>query len=232
VTRSAPLAAHRQIPGEGDHVPHAIDCAGMAAERSNEEWVKVLGQRSPETDAAHADLRAFLVRGLHRALRGRPAALPLTEDFAQEALLRIARDLGQFRGESKFTTWALAIAIRVAFNELRRTRWRDVSLDDLMDAQGFTVTETALDDPARSLSRKQVLEILESALDELTVKQRHVLVAELRGVPQEVLASRMGMSRNALYKLGHDGRKRMKQTLLASGWSWTELERALRPEGG
>jgi RNA polymerase sigma-70 factor, ECF subfamily len=204
----------------------------MGSERSNAEWVRLLGQSGPEADAAHSDLRVFLVRGLQRALRGRPAALQLAEDFAQDAILRIARDLGQFRGESKLTTWALAVAIRVAFNELRRARWRDVSLDDLMDAKGFTITSTSPDDPEQSLARKQILAVLESALDALTVKQRQVLVAELRGVPQELLAARMGVSRNALYKLGHDGRKRMKQALLASGWSWDQLERALRPEGG
>jgi RNA polymerase sigma-70 factor, ECF subfamily len=203
----------------------------MGPERSNEEWVKLLGQGGPETDAAHSDLRVFLVRGLQRALQGRPAALQLAEDFAQDSMLHITRNLGQFRGESRFTTWALAIAIRVAFNEMRRTRWRDVSLDDLMDAKAFTITDTSLDDPERSLARKQILEILESALQELTLKQRQVLVAELRGVPQEELAIRMGMTRNALYKLGHDGRKRMKQKLIASGWSWDQMDWALRPEG-
>jgi RNA polymerase sigma-70 factor (ECF subfamily) len=93
------------------------------------------------------------------------------------------------------------------------------------------MTNPSLDDPERSLARKQILEVFESALHELTLKQRQVLMAELRGVPQEELAIRMGMTRNALYKLGHDGRKRMKQKLLASGWSWDQMDWALRPEG-
>jgi DNA-directed RNA polymerase specialized sigma24 family protein len=59
----------------------------------------------------------FLVRGLQRALREGPA-LQLAEDFAQDAMLHITRDLGQFRSD-RFTTWALAIAIRVEFNEVR-----------------------------------------------------------------------------------------------------------------
>jgi RNA polymerase sigma-70 factor, ECF subfamily len=205
----------------------------MRAERSNEEWVKLLQQSGPETDAAYAELRVFLVRGLQRALQGRPTGLQLAEDFAQDSMLHITRNLKQFRGESRFTTWALAIAIRVAFNEMRRSRWRDVSLDALMNADGFAkaIADTSVDDPERSLARKEILEILDDALDELTPKQRQILIAELRGVPQEQLAIRMGMTRNALYKLGHDGRKRMKQKLLAFGLSWDQLDWALQPQG-
>jgi RNA polymerase sigma-70 factor, ECF subfamily len=205
----------------------------MRSERSNEEWVKLLQQSGPETDAAYLELRVILVRGLQRALQGRPTALHLAEDFAQDSMLHITWNLSQFRGESRFTTWALAIAIRVAFNEMRRSRWRDVSLDALMGADGFAnaITDTSVDDPERSVARKQILETLDAALHELTPKQRQILMAELRGVPQEQLAIRMGMTRNALYKLGHDGRKRMKQKLLASGLSWDQLDWALQAEG-
>jgi RNA polymerase sigma-70 factor, ECF subfamily len=208
-----------------------LDC--MRAERSNEEWLKLLQQSGPETDAAYAELRAFLVRGLQKALQGRPTALDLAEDFAQDSMVHITRHLSRFRGDSRFTTWALAIAIRVAFNEMRRSRWRDVSLDALMGADGFAsaITNTSADDPERSLARKEILEKLDAALRELTPKQRQILMGELRGVPQEQLAIQMDMTRNALYKLGHDGRKRMKQTLLKSGLSWDQLDWALQPEG-
>jgi RNA polymerase sigma-70 factor, ECF subfamily len=205
----------------------------MVSKRSNEEWVKLLRQNGPETDAAYSELHAFLVRGLQRALQGRAAALHLVEDFAQDSMLHIRRNLSQFRGESRFTTWAMAIAIRVAFNEMRRSRWRDVSLDELMGADRLPnlITDASVDGPERTLARNEVLDILDAALRELTLKQRQVLMAELRGVPQEELAIRMGMTRNALYKLGHDGRKRLKQKLLASGLSWDQIDWALQPEG-
>lgn len=193
----------------------------------------MLRQSGPETDAAYSELRVFLVRGLQRALHGRPAALHLVEDFAQDSMLHITRNLSQFRGESRFTTWALAVAIRVAFNEMRRSRWRDVSLDALMGADGFAkaITDASVNGPERSLARKEILETLDATLRDLTLKQQQVLMAELRGVPQEELAIRMGMTRNALYKLGHDGRKRLKQKLLASGLSWDQIDWALRQEG-
>jgi RNA polymerase sigma-70 factor, ECF subfamily len=205
----------------------------MGSERSNEQWVTLLQQSGPESDAAFSELRVFLVRGLQRALQERPTALQLAEDFAQDSMLHITRNLSQFRGDSRFTTWALAIAIRVAFNEMRRSRWRDVSLDALMSADGFAnvITDMSAEDPERSVARKEILEKLDAALYALTPKQRQILMAELRGVPQEQLAVRMGMTRNALYKLGHDGRKRMKQALLASGLTWGQLDWALQPEG-
>jgi RNA polymerase sigma-70 factor, ECF subfamily len=205
----------------------------MGSKRSNEEWVKLLRQSGPETDAAYSELHGFLIRGLQRALQGRPKAFHLVEDFAQDSMLHITRNLSQFRGESRFTTWALAIAIRVAFNEMRRSRWRDVSLDALMGADSFAkeITDTSVDGPERSLARKEILDTLDVALYELTLKQRQVLMAELRGVPQEELAIRMGVTRNALYKLGHDGRKRLKQKLLTSGLSWDQIDWALQPEG-
>jgi len=204
----------------------------MDSARSNEEWVQLLRQSGPQTDVAYAELHGFLVQGLHRALQGRPTALQLVEDFAQDSMLHITRNMDQFRGESRFTTWALAIAMRVAFNEMRRSRWRDVSLEALMGADGFTkaIMDTSGGDPERSLARKEFLATLDAALHELTPKQQQVLIAELRGVPQEELAIWMGMTRNALYKLGHDGRKRLKQKLLASGLSWDQIDWALQLE--
>jgi RNA polymerase sigma-70 factor (ECF subfamily) len=205
----------------------------MSSERSNEDWVKSLRQSGPETDSAHSELHSFLVRGLQRALKGRPAALQLAEDFAQDSMLHITRNLSQFRGDSRFTTWALAIAIRLAFNEMRRSRWRDVSLDGMMGGNGFVnaIRDTSVGEPERLLARKEILEILDSAVNELTPKQRQVMFAELKGVPQVELAIRMGITRNALYKLGHDARKRMKQKLLASGLTWDQLDWAMKPTG-
>jgi RNA polymerase sigma-70 factor (ECF subfamily) len=205
----------------------------MGPTRLNEEWVTLLRESGPDAEAAYSELRLFLVRGLQKALQGRPTALHLVEDFAQDAMLQITRNLTQFRGESRFTTWALAIAIRVAFNEMRRSRWRDVSLDPLMAVDGFAkvIADTSVEPPERALARKEVLETLDAALRELTAKQRQVLIAELRGVPQEELAIRMATTRNALYKIGHDGRKRLKRTLVASGLSWDQIDWALQPQG-
>ena len=96
-------------------------------ERNNEEWLAAL--RGPEKEAALGDLRGLLVRGLRAALHGRVGGVePSVEDFVQEALLKILDNLDSFRGESRFTVWAQKICVRTAFAEMRRSRWRDVSL--------------------------------------------------------------------------------------------------------
>jgi hypothetical protein len=67
--------------------------------RNNEEWLAAL--RGPEKEAALADLRGLLVRGLRAALHGRVGGVePSVEDFAQEALLKILDNLDSFRGRA------------------------------------------------------------------------------------------------------------------------------------
>jgi RNA polymerase sigma-70 factor (ECF subfamily) len=99
-------------------------------ERINEDWLADL--RGPNPDAALADLYDLLVRGLRAAFGGYGGGVEADfGDFAQEALIKITGNLDSFRGESRFTTWAQKIAMNVALTELKRRRWRDVSLQDL-----------------------------------------------------------------------------------------------------
>ena len=101
-------------------------------ERTNEQWLTEL--RGPNPDEPLSDLYDLLVRGLRAALGGRVGGADADiEDFAQEALLKIMSNLDSYRGESRFTTWAKKIAMNVALTELKRRRWRDVSLQDLLD---------------------------------------------------------------------------------------------------
>lgn len=192
------------------------------AERTNGEWLAAL--RGPERDEALADLRAFLVRGLRYALASYSNVSEANlEDFAQDALLKILKGLDSFRGESRFTTWAQKIAIRVAFTELRRRRWRDVSLDQLTEARGADfIPDSSVDPsagPEKQAVQRQVLGTLRQLIaTELTDKQRQALVAvRIHGMPMEEVAHRMGTNRNALYKLLHDARQRLKKRLLAKG---------------
>ena len=193
-------------------------------ERTNEEWLAAL--RGPERDEALADLRVFLVRGLRYALAGRSGVDEATlEDFAQDALLRILKGLNSFRGESRFTTWAQKIAVNVAFTELRRRHWQDVSLDDVGVREDTDFIPKTLADPSagpeQQALQRAMLSTLRRLIDtELTDKQRQALVAaRIHGMPLEEVARRMGTNRNALYKLLHDARQRLKKRMLAEGLS-------------
>jgi RNA polymerase sigma-70 factor (ECF subfamily) len=199
--------------------------------RSNQEWLEALGSRGPEREAALQELRAILLAGLRRALRGwvRTSGREfdaLAEDFVQESLLRILSSLGSFQGLSRFTTWAQKIAVHVALTELRRRRWKDVSLEGALEEEPAALL---LEDPApgpeesaeRSLSVEWILRLV---AEELTDKQRRAVAAVLLGgLPVEEAARRLGTNRNALYKLIHDARLRLKRRLAREGVSVAEL---------
>ena len=191
-------------------------------ERSNQEWLADL--RGPQREGALADLRAFLARGLRYALASRSDVDDESiEDFVQDALLKILDNLDSFRGESKFTTWAQKIAVNVSFTELRRRRWQDISLDEIVDAQGTDFVPDMLIDhsarPDQQATQHIFLETLGRLINtELTEKQRQALVAvQIQGMPLEEVARRMGSNRNAMYKLLHDARQRLKKQLEAGG---------------
>jgi RNA polymerase sigma-70 factor (ECF subfamily) len=188
-------------------------------ERTNEEWLAEL--RGLGREEALADLRSFLMRGLRYALAGRASVTEADlEDFAQDALLKVLAGLDSFRGESRFTTWAHKIAVHAAFTELRRCRWQEVSLQDLVaqyDDGDFT--PAALTDPSFSPEQRAVQRMLMEMLqrliaEELTGRQRQAMIAVvIGGMPLEEVARRMGTNRNALYKLLHDARQRLKKRM-------------------
>src|ERR671932_722150 len=186
-------------------------------ERSNAQWLAAL--QSPKKDEALADLRTVLVRGLRAVLRGQASkAEPLVEDFVQEALIKILDNLDSFRGESRFTTWAQKIAVRTCFAEMRRRKWRDVSLEEtiLRHEESETTPTDQLANPERVATQRVIMRQFRRFIDEeLTDRQRKALLAALGEMPLEEIAQRMGTNRNALYKLLHDARKRLKRRMTA-----------------
>ena len=195
-------------------------------ERTNEQWLAEL--REPNSGEALADLYDLLVRGLRAALGGYGGGVEANvEDFAQEALIKITGNLDSFRGESRFTTWAQKIAMNVALTELKRRRWRDVSLQDLVagrEAADRGPADTQLT-PEQLAYQNTVLEELSRVVDEdLTDRQREAVVAViLEAMPISEVAKRMGTNQNALYKLLHDARRKLKRHMEAAGFSPQEV---------
>jgi RNA polymerase sigma-70 factor (ECF subfamily) len=199
----------------------------MVNQRTNEKWLLDLRCEGDIQAAALEDLRKIILRGLPFALASHlPASHPehqsLIEEVAQDTLLRVLDRLDTFEGRSQFTTWVHKIAIRMAFSELRRRRWRDVSLEDRMeneDSPGMPEPADPSASPEAIIERDDLLlRINRIVQEELTDKQRMALQAvALKGMPMEEVAHRMDMQRNALYKLLHDARKRLKQRLEEEG---------------
>lgn len=195
------------------------------SERTNEAWLADLRAEGPTRDAALQDLLSWLQRRLLYFLRDRSDLASRDEDelrqlagdFAQESVLMILQNLDQFAGRSKFTTWATKIAMNQALGELRRARWRDFSLEQLTAQGDFEPIFLGADQatPERQAVRQAVLDTVMNVLqNEISPRQRQALYARLvLDVPIELLAQHMETNVNALYKLIHDARKRLKARL-------------------
>jgi RNA polymerase sigma-70 factor (ECF subfamily) len=206
----------------------------MTNVRDNETWLRDLRAGGAQRDAALADLLALLLRALPQGLSRflspeNPAFESLVQDTAQETLLRVLDGLDTFEGRSHFTTWAYKISVRIALNELRRRRWRDVSLAGLVEAESndSVPRQFASPDPGPEtiVERADILQrVQEIIVEELTERQRAAMYAiNIQGVSLEEVARRMGTNRNALYKLLHDARLRLKHRLERENLSPKEL---------
>lgn len=203
-------------------------------QRTNQAWLKALRATGPSYDQAIADLHQILLNGLQRGMLHRinttaPEFETQAEDFVQEALLRILDNLDSFAGRSRFTTWAHKIAASVTYTELRRKRWRDPSLDAMMETESGIYTPSFMADPApRPEKRAEQAEILQRVnqiiQQELSDKQRTALVASvLEGRSGSEVADLMEMNANAVYKLIYDARARLKALLTEEGLSPEEI---------
>ncbi|MGB6043777.1 MAG: sigma-70 family RNA polymerase sigma factor [Pirellulales bacterium] len=226
--RSGPWDRRSSLLDLGDQAMEARSSEVTIMQRTNESWIACLAGDSTDREPALSDLRILLLRGLRRSFADRPHAdESLLEDVIQEALLRVLDRIGQFEGRSQFLTWAITIAIRVAYTELRRRHWKDVSLDQILEdtAHGDLQTVVTSTRPEAATKLEALIEDMYRIIDtDLTKKQRTALLAELKGMPLEEIGRRMGSNRNAIYKLTHDARKRLKQGLEAAGYSVDDLQ--------
>lgn len=207
----------------------------MTESRSNSEWTSALRADGPEQERALADLRGYLVSGLQRGLTKwleaySPELEALAEDATQEALVRILDRLDSFEGRSQFTTWAYKVAINIALSDLRRKQWQDVSLEEMLEPKKEIDAGRSLRGeqvgPEQTVEQQELLaRISEIIEDELTPRQLSLMkAAVLQNIPMEALAQKLDVNRNALYKMMHDARLKLKRRLVLEG---LDLEKVL-----
>lgn len=199
-----------------------------ARTRTNEEWIADLRAAGPAREAALDDLRLVLANGLRRGLIGQidtaaPEFDALVDDFIQEASLKVLDNLDSFAGRSLFTTWANKIALNIGLTELRRKRWRDMSLDRLTQTEDGEYTPSFMADPAPRpedlTERRELMKYVSRLInEELTEKQRTALTAAvIQGRPLSEVAYMMDSNQNAVYKLVFDARQRLRRRLAEDG---------------
>jgi RNA polymerase sigma-70 factor (ECF subfamily) len=201
---------------------------------SNDSWLADLTDGGPAGQLALARLREVLLRATRRQVQRLRHLLPgagatdledLAQQAANDALVAVLDKLGTFEGRSRFTTWAYKFGVFHAGAAVRRQAWRhrEVPLMDTLTVVDRAPTPEALSEAA------QLADAVRAAIvTELTPHQRRVVLALLvDGVPIDVLADRLGSTRNALYKTLHDARRRLRAALTDSGLLDTSSDRSM-----
>jgi RNA polymerase sigma-70 factor, ECF subfamily len=198
----------------------------VAAERESEQWVEELQPGHPRRDEAVAKLHDVLLRVAYHELsrrRGQLASISgpelddLAEQAADDALMNVLAKLDDFRGLSRFTTWAYKFAMFEVSGKVARHTWlrHPPSRDELVFER---IPDSLAPRPGDRLERQELFKALAAAIGELTERQREVFVAiALNEMPIDVLAVRLGTNRNAIYKNLFDARRNLRATMAAAG---------------
>ncbi|MFF3565819.1 RNA polymerase sigma factor [Streptomyces sp. NPDC002574] len=224
--QAAPMPPAGAMTGPGSAMRAGLD-------PDSDQWVRALKSEGRLYEQACTRLHEVLLR-IARSEIGRrnahnitgPERDDLAHQAAADALLAITRKVGQFRGESKFTTWAFKFVVLEVSAKLGRHFWQTpgISLDTeewdrLPDYFGV--------DPAAETEARDLLAGLRAAVDDvLTDHQRRVFVAlTVNGVPLDALVDKLGTNRNAVYKTMFDARSRLRDRLTALGYLDTNTAR-------
>jgi RNA polymerase sigma-70 factor (ECF subfamily) len=146
----------------------------------------------------------------------------LAWDVAQEAFVRVHQHLGEFKGDSAFSTWVYRIGSHLAIDAVRKERrsqrddleqLHEVDLGDSADG----ILSTALgQDPRENALRRELAGQLEQALATLPVIHREILVLrEVEGLSYEELAARLGIQKGTVMSRLFHARRKMQLALAA-----------------
>jgi RNA polymerase sigma-70 factor, ECF subfamily len=210
-------------PAVGEHSPPR-----SSLDAESRDWLDSLRGGGARREEVIARLHALLLRAARFEAARRRSALPylrgdeldeIALEAADDALMSVLARLGDFRGMSRFTTWAYKFALLEAAVKLRKRAWQGRELP--LAPEAWAVFSSDRPGPDEQAEQGEVLQSLRRAIAEvLTEHQRRVLVAlALDGVPIDVLAERLGTTRGALYKTLHDARRKLRRHLIDSGFA-------------
>jgi len=199
------------------------------------QWLAALGGSGSAREQAVERLHELLLR-VARAELGRRAGRhsitgPELDDLAyqsaDDALLAITTKLGEFRGESRFTTWAYKFVVLEVSSKLGRHFWQRPAVT-LGTADWERLPDRFGVSPADHAERQDLIAAVRRAVEqELTERQRQVFVAiVVDGIPLDALVARLGASRNSLYKMMFDARRKLRAALAANGYLTASAEEA------
>jgi RNA polymerase sigma-70 factor, ECF subfamily len=207
--------------------------ASAQLDPESKRWIEQLRVGHPRREEALGRFREVLLRVAFHELSRRRGQLgsvsgPEFEDLAQQAasdaMMNVLARLGEFRGLSRFTTWAYKFVVFEVSAKVARHAWRrqPPSREELV-FEGLPDPIAAL--PAERMEQREQLEALSAGIGQLTERQREVFVAvALNDVPIDVLALQLRTNRNAIYKNLFDARRNLRTSLAAAGHPVLEEE--------
>ena len=189
-------------------------------------WLDRLRPQSPDREAAAGALHVLLLKAARFEVDRRRAVYPhlragdcedLAQQSADDALVAVLGKLDDFRGDSRFTTWAYKFALFEAGVKVRRRAWQDREVQ--LEPESWALIAHADSTPQQDAETSELLNGLQQAIrDDLSPHQRRVLVAvTIDDVPIDVLAERLDTTRGALYKTIHDARRKLRSALSSRG---------------
>jgi RNA polymerase sigma-70 factor (ECF subfamily) len=216
-------------PGMGSRLPISAAVSDPSrAEADSLAWLRVLRGAGPERDEAVGRLHELLVRAARFEVSRRRGALShvrgeelddIAVQAADDALVAVLAKLDDYRGASRFTTWAYKFALLEAGVRLRRRAWQEREV--VLEPEAWPRMADAGQSPADQAETGELVQALRQSIDVcLTDHQREVLVAlALNGVPLDVLTERLNTTRGALYKTLHDARRKLRTDLAHRGFT-------------
>ena len=208
-------------------VPSAASKPALShLDEESRAWLHGLHAEGATRDDAIARLHELLLRAARFEVSRRKAGLPylrgddlddLAVQAANDALVSVLRRLDDFRGVSRFTTWAYKFALLEAAVKLRKRAWQGREIP--LESETWSSISSSGLEPDAEAEQSELINVLQHAIAEvLTPHQRRVLVAlAIDGVPIDVLAERLETTRGALYKTLHDARRKLRKHLEESG---------------
>ena len=192
---------------------------------ASRDWLRALRADGATRNEAVERLHGLLLRAARfeaaRRRRHMPHVREELEEIAHEAagdaLISVLAHLDDFRGESRFTTWAYKFALLETAVKLRKRAWQGRELP--LEPEAWNLFPSVTFAPDAAVEQNELLSALRTAVDDvLTPHQRQVLVAlVLNGVPIDVMAERLDTTRGALYKTLHDARRKLREQLEEQG---------------
>ncbi len=228
---SAPPAVASDLAGAEElayarrDVQHALGGRDLSPAAKSQAWLDALGAEGAARDQATASLHELLLRAARFELGRRRAAMSYVrgeelEDIAMQAandaLMAVLAKLDDYRGGSRFTTWAYKFALLETGVKLRRRAWQNREV--VLEPESWPGFADAGSTAQEDLERSELLASLRDAMaSALTPHQREVFTAlALNEVPIDVLAERLDTTRGALYKTLHDARRKLRAELAAA----------------